>query len=94
MNLANAVSKIAELPLILEQHGITPEEVISMQYNKNAVDDLNILVQLHLKESIKKIGKCNTEHFTSFDGTIWTQYKLDKDGISFVCCERESEAIA
>lgn len=92
MKLANAVSKIAELPLFLERHGIAPEEVISVQYNKNAVVNLNILVQLHLKESIKKIGKCNIEHFTSFDGAIWTQYKLDKDSISFVCCE--SEAIA
>ena len=94
MKLANAVSKIAELPLFLEQHGIAPEEVISVQYNKNAVDNLNVLVQLHFKESIEKFGKCNTGNFTGFDGVVWTQYRLDKEGISFVCCERESEAIA
>ena len=92
MKLVNAVSKIAELPKILTQHGIPMEDVLGVQYNKNAIGNTDILVQLHLKESIEKLGNCEIENFIANDDTNWTYYNTINGGISFVYCEREAIA--
>ncbi|MGE7114736.1 hypothetical protein [Lysinibacillus sp. NPDC047702] len=96
MKLANAVSKIAELPLVLEQYGIPHKNVLSVQYNYGALDDADILVNLHQKENIQKLGICEEEKTIGHDDANWTHFRIVKDGISFVCWERESqnEAIA
>ena len=92
MKLNQAISRIADLPNILEQYGISSENVISVQYSDSAMKNADILVHLHRKETIKKLGNCDVETFIGYDDASWTQYRFDKDGISFVCCEREAIA--
>ncbi|WP_342441281.1 hypothetical protein MHB65_18165 [Lysinibacillus sp. FSL K6-0075] len=94
MKLVNAVSKIAELPQILERHGIELENVLNVEYNANVMEHINVQVLLHDKETIQKLGVCDNESTIGHDDTHWTQFRIVKDGISFVCWERQGEAIA
>ncbi len=94
MKLANAVSKIADLPQILERHGIEPEDVIRVEYSSGSADNADILVQLYSSESIKKLGAYDIENTKDYKDDRWTQYRVIKCGISFICWKREGEAIA
>lgn len=87
MKLAQAVSKIAELPKILEQYGIESEDVMTIEYNTrhdNAVD-----VYLYSSESIEKLGDFHAENIVNNAGDPWTKYKAVKAGISFICWKRQ-----
>jgi len=92
MKLANAVSRITELPQILEQYGIPHKNVLSVQYSYGALDNADILVNLHQKDTIEKLGICDEEKTIGHDGAQWTHYRFVKDGITFVCWEREAIA--
>lgn len=91
MKLVNAVSKIAELPLILERYGISTEDVLKAEYSAGAAD-IDVSVLLCSIESIKKLGDYETDRFIGYKGEQCVQYKLNKYGISFACCKCE-EAI-
>ncbi len=94
MKLANAVSRITELPKILEQHGIASEDVLRVEYSSGSADSADILVQLYSCESIKKLGAYDIENKKGYEDERWRQYKVIKYGISFICWQREGEAIA
>ncbi|UPW82359.1 hypothetical protein [Lysinibacillus sp. Ag94] len=94
MKLANVVSRITELPKILEQHGVASEDVIRVEYSSSSAANADILVQLYSCESIKKLGAYDIENKKGYEGEDWRQYKVIKCGISFICWQRESEAIA
>lgn len=94
MKLANVVSRITELPNILEQHGIASEDVLRVEYSSGSADNADILVQLYSCESIKKLGAYDIENKKGYGDEYWRQYRVVKCGISFICWQRESEAIA
>lgn len=94
MKLVNALSKIAKLPKILEQYGIAPENVLNLEYCASTTHDINVLVQLHTKEAIQKLGVCEIESTLGYDDAHWKQFRIIMEGIAFICWEREDEAIA
>ena len=93
MKLAQAVSKIAELPKILEQYGIAPEDVLKIEYNFRSINDTHVDVHLYSRESIEKLGDFHAENIKSDAGDIWTHYKVVKAGISFMSCKRQQDCI-
>ncbi|WP_036120723.1 hypothetical protein [Lysinibacillus sphaericus] len=94
MTLNQAITKIAELPMILKRYGVAPENVLNVEYNALATQQVDVQVHLHGKETIQKLGVCDAESEIGHDDTRWTQFRIIKDGISFVCWDREGEAIA
>jgi len=94
MTLNQAITKIAELPMILKRYGVAPEDVLNVEYSASAAHQFNVLVQLHTKDAIQKLGVCDTENTIGYDDARWTQFRIVKDGISFVSWNREGEAIA
>ncbi|MFJ7915476.1 MULTISPECIES: hypothetical protein [unclassified Lysinibacillus] len=82
------------MPKILEQHGIASEDVIRVEYSASDVDTIDVLVQLNNKEAIEKLGACGKEDKIGYDDAYWTKYRFIKYGISFICLQREGEAIA
>ncbi|WP_409370332.1 hypothetical protein [Lysinibacillus sp. 38-6] len=93
MELAQAVSKIAELPKILEKYGIAPEDVLKVEYNLHRVHDTHVEVHLYSREFIEKLGDFQAENIISDSGDIWTHYKVVKAGISFMSCKRQQDCI-
>lgn len=93
MELAQAVSKIAELPKILEQYGIAPEDVLTIEYNVHKSNETQIVVHLFSRESIEKLGDFHAKNTVDHNGVSWTHYKVFKEGISFACCKPQQDCI-
>jgi len=79
VKLTQAVTKMAELPQILNSHGITHSDVLGMSYDALPIRDMSIRVNLHSKDAIERLGICETRK--SSDGICYT---VVKDGIRYV----------